>query len=186
MDTYFESLLERSNRIESFVRESVAQIGDQINHKENPDKWSFVEVVEHLNLVYDVYLENFEKALQGLRQLESGEDQKLQTSIMGRLSIWSQRPKNKKRRFKMKTFDFFQPEVDGKKVLDAFYANKERFSSVIKDARLKDTRGVKVPTALGQRVKFYVPECIDFVITHEERHIVQMEEVLEQIGTAVS
>ena len=186
MSVNYEQLLERSNRVEGFVRKSTAELGDQVYLKESPDKWSFIEVVEHLNLVYDVYLENFEKVLTGLRDLEEGEEAKLQSSLMGRLSIWSQRPKNRKRRFKMKTFKFFEPKVDQKEVLVKFYDNKERFSDVIKEARVKDVRGIKVPTALGQRVKFYVPECIDFVISHEERHVVQMEKIMNQLDVPVS
>lgn len=91
------------------------------------------------------------------------------------------KPKGKKRKFKMKTFDFFVPTIDEEKVeqvFSTFQSNKMRFNELIKLARKKNLKGVKIPTALGQKVKFYIPECMEFILAHEQRHIVQIKGLL--------
>jgi len=180
MENYYEQLLERSNNVINFIERQLKPMNDErLTWKEHPKKWSLIETVDHLNKVYDVYLDNFEKAVLAATPLGS-QVPKLRHTILGRLSIYSMKPKGRKRKFKMKTFDFFEPD-DGKganKILETFFANKEKFNELMREARLRDLTNIKIPTALGEKMKFYVPECFDFIMSHEERHIVQMEDIL--------
>ncbi len=189
MDVNYEVLLQQSNQFRNFIKSDIASLShDLLTWKENEKKWSILEVVSHLNQIYNRYFENFNKAIDHAPDL-NGLAQKKQSTIMGKLSIYAMKPKKKKRRFKMKTFDFFEPVIDPKKTddtLNLFIDNKERFNEIIRKARLKDLRGIKMPTALGEKMKFYVPECLEFVLAHEARHIVQIQEVLEKAKPNVS
>ena len=101
-------------------------------------------------------------------------------NILGRFAIYSMKPKGTKRKYKMKTFDFFQPTEHSKKeVVDAFVTNKAAFNQLLKEARTKNLKGIQMPTSLGKRVKFYVPECFEFILAHEQRHMVQLAEAVE-------
>jgi hypothetical protein len=184
MEVNFEALLQRSNYAKSFIESDIEVLNAElINWKESPKKWSVLEVVSHLNQVYKVYLENFEKTISDAPELKDDHTLRRQSTILGRMSAYFMKPKGKKRKFKMKTFDFFEPVSNSKKPNDTialFFENKNRFNEIIKSARLKDIKGLKIPTALGEKIKFYIPECIDFLLAHEERHLVQIEEILKR------
>lgn len=183
MEVNYEKMLQDSNRIKNYIKVDVASIPvNQLTKKPKPKKWSALEVVEHLNKVYDMYLNNFTKAIENARDLAENESPIMKRTILGRLSISINRPKGKKRRFKMKTFDFFRPAVAPdqiNEVIDSYLVKKEAFNDLIKKARTKDLRKVKVPTALGENVKFYIPECFEFLLAHEERHMIQIAEAIE-------
>lgn len=183
MEVNYEKLLQDSNSIKNYIKADIATLNDNILYrKESEKKWSAVEVIEHLNKVYDVYLDNFTRAIDDAPQLSESESPKMKRTILGRLSIAINKPKGKKRRFKMKTFDFFRPAVAPNQlneVIDHFLIKKETFNELIKKARTKDLKNVKVPTALGEKVKFYIPECFEFLLVHEERHMIQIAEAVE-------
>ncbi|GAB4232660.1 MAG: hypothetical protein Tsb0034_05500 [Ekhidna sp.] len=184
MQTKLESLLEKSNQIKHHVSSSIATLPkEQLSWKENTKKWSVLEVLKHLSLVYDKYLENFSKAISSAPVLSSDQTRKTERTLLGRLSIYSMKPKGKRRKFKMKTFDFFTPAHQpdhSDEIINEFLDKKGKFNELIREARMKDLHGVKMPTALGEKMKFYVPECFEFILAHEERHMIQIEEILQQ------
>ena len=184
MEVNFEQILEQSNKIKNYVKSDIGELSDEILlRKENDKKWSAMEIVSHLNRVYEKYLDNFSKAISSAPDLNNGEIQPYQSTILGKLSIYAMRPKGQKRRYKMKTFDFFNPVTDPEKkheAIDLFLKNKEQFNDLIKQARNKNLKGIKMPTALGEKMKFYVPECFRFILAHEERHMVQIAEAIKE------
>ena len=186
MEVNFEQILQQSNQIKNYIKSDIAELPDnKLNWKPSDKKWSVLEVVSHLNRVYEIYLDNFEAAISSAPKLTSDQALDYQASILGRLSIYAMKPKGKKRRFKMKTFDFFNPisEPDKKHVtLDLFLKNKEIFNELIRQARSKNLKNIKMPTALGEKMKFYVPECFRFILAHEERHVVQIATILEEMN----
>ncbi|MEP1035497.1 DinB family protein [Ekhidna sp.] len=185
MEVNFEQLLQQSNRIKNYIKSDVGELPHAtLNWKSNEKKWSPLEVVSHLNRVYEKYLDNFERAISSAPLLSDNQILESQSTLMGRISIYMMKPKGKKRRFKMKTFDFFNPVTEPEKkheTLDLFLKNKETFNDLIKQARAKNLKNIKMPTALGEKVKFYVPECFRFILVHEDRHIVQIAGILEEL-----
>ena len=183
-----EELLQQSNELGHFVENEVAGLDETtLTKKPNEKTWSIIEVVDHLNKVYDQYLDNFEDAIASAPELE-GESNEHKQSILGRMGIYSMRPKGRKRRFKMKTFDFFEPGNDNGQIaetLEAFKSNKNRFNDLIKLARTREVIRKKMPTAMGPRFKMYVGECFEFVLAHEQRHVVQISNILEAQGIKV-
>ncbi|MEM8939365.1 MAG: DinB family protein [Bacteroidota bacterium] len=179
MENLYENLRQRSNKVKHYVNNEIAHLDSEtLNWKQNEKKWSTLEVVDHLNKVYDIYLPNFEEAITRAPEL-NGKIQEKQQTMLGRLSVYSMKPKGRKRRFKMKTFDFFQPgtEIECNEVLAEFDGKKQEFNDFIKRARGKSLVDIKMSTSL-KLIKFYIPECFDFILTHEERHLIQMEEIL--------
>lgn len=184
MEVIFEKILQHSNRNGNHVKSDIATLDtSKLNWKQSPKKWSVLEVIGHLNKVYELYSPNFEKAIGSAPPINDAKGTPVQRTLLGRLSIYVQKPKGEKRRFKMKTFDFFQPVHDPQRtdeVINKFLANKDEFNNHIKKARLKNLKDIKMPTALGEKMKFYVPECFEFILAHEDRHMVQIQEVLRK------
>ena len=185
MTTIFQKLLDHSYQMGNYIENEIANNStDRLTWKTTPETWSVVEIIEHLNKVYDQYLENFEKAITTAPLLDEKNKYRRQRTLLGRVSIYSMRPKGNKRRFKMKTFDFFQPRIDvdqTNEVIHSFLKKKEQFNSLIVEAQTKNLHGIKIPTALGENVKFYIPECFEFILVHEERHMLQISELLETV-----
>lgn len=89
----------------------------------------------------------------------------------------------------MKTMKRFEPEYQAKEVeyenknavFHTFFNYQDHLKNAIQKARLKKVRKGKIVSAIGPIVRFYLPEAFEFLIGHQERHLVQIEEVLEQI-----
>ena len=88
----------------------------------------------------------------------------------------------------MTTMKRFRPQNQEDKQLDkvftTFFEHQKNIKSRILKARERDVTGKKFASAIGPLVQFNVPECLEFVISHEERHVLQCEEVLQELGIA--
>ncbi|MFT6866587.1 MAG: hypothetical protein ACJA08_001418 [Cyclobacteriaceae bacterium] len=188
MDVNFEALLVGSNKAKNYVESNIAILDQEVlNWKENDKKWSVLEILSHLNQVCELYFPKFEKVLSQAKPLPEGKFLSKQNTILGQLSIYSMLPKNRKRRFKMTTFNFFEPVSSPEfteKTISKYLENKERLNQFINQARFLDLSRLKISTALGDKVRFYIPECFEFLLAHEERHMIQLEEVLIQQHSA--
>ncbi len=63
-------------------------------------------------------------------------------------------------------------------VLDQFIKNTERIDHILGSSRNKDLRSFKVTTALGPILRFYLGDALDFILAHNERHVVQIGNLL--------
>ena len=98
-----------------------------------------------------------------------------------------QRPKNGKRKWKMKTLKRFEPvlevsTLDQDKVnaiFEDFLSLHVHLKDAILQSRGKDVRGIKITSAIGPIVNFYLPEAFEFLLCHLERHMVQIDGVLD-------
>ena len=64
MEANYERMLQDSNRIKNYIKGDIANLDEEtLIKKENEKKWSALEVIEHLNKVYDIYLDNFTREI---------------------------------------------------------------------------------------------------------------------------
>lgn len=182
MHTHYLYLLELSQQHTDWVLKDFSSLpGDTMKWRPSPQVWSALDVIDHLNKVYALYLDNFQRLINEAPILDDAVKSPVQRTLIGRMAIFGCRPKHGRRRMKIKTFDFFQPTLeDPKVIMTDFSNNKDRFHTLIKTARNKDVRGIKIQTALGSKVKFYIPECFEFLLVHEQRHLVQIQELLDR------
>ncbi|MEM9650215.1 MAG: hypothetical protein AAF969_17190, partial [Bacteroidota bacterium] len=99
--------------------------------------------------------------------------------------IAGQRPKNGKRKWKMKTLKRFEPLLDQPltqekidAVFETFYIRHAHLKEAIVKSRGKDVTQAKIISAIGPIVNFYLPECFEFLLCHLERHMMQIDEIL--------
>nr|WP_321415518.1 hypothetical protein [uncultured Allomuricauda sp.] len=153
-----------------------------------PDTWSIIEVLAHLNFAYNPYRNQFDEAIP--KMTDSNEEQKpFRARPWQKMMIEMQRPKGTQRKWKMKTMKRFEPLLDRKnmgkeKVEEVFHEFFELHGHHLKDAilksRNKDISKIKITSGIGPIVKFYLPESFEFLLCHLERHIVQIDEILNQ------
>ena len=88
----------------------------------------------------------------------------------------------------MKILKKFEPLLEmnslDQKVIDEIFQKFEALHLDLKNAilesRAKDVTNTKIESAIGPIVKFYFPECFEFLLVHHERHMVKIDQILQQ------
>ncbi|MEQ8237634.1 MAG: hypothetical protein RIA69_00405, partial [Cyclobacteriaceae bacterium] len=102
MKVDISKLLQESNQIDQFITQQVSSLSKELLiTKPNAKTWSVVEVLQHLNLVSELYFTQFESELAKIAQEDLGDE------IFGEQKIsWTagqmanlMKPKGKKRKF---------------------------------------------------------------------------------------
>lgn len=155
-----------------------------------PDKktWSTIEVIEHMILAHKPYEIKLDETISKLSDTSQPVDEMKSTAIPSFL-IKRFPPKRGKIKFKMKTMKQFKPLLDLQKVdrakvdviLKNFDYSLDHLTSTIKAYRKKDTKKIRFNSAIGSSVKFNVAEACEFVICHNERHMQQIQNILNLV-----
>lgn len=157
-----------------------------LNFKEDPDKWSMLECVEHLNRYGDYYLAEIDKAIS--RQKAHTGELKFRSGTVGNWFANLMKVKNG-RMVKMKTLLDKNPagSVLNIGTLDRFIGQQEKLKSLLERARTVDLTKTKVPISLAKFMKLRLGDTLRFFTYHIERHIFQAQRVLDkQSGKSVS
>lgn len=187
-----EDQLQRLNKIVAEVKNIQKMDEDVLTQRPAPGKWSLTEIVGHLNAIYDIYRDRISSTLEQLPEGE-WEQNPFPVRWFPGLSINMMRPKGKERKWKMKTLKKFEPGEAAEpadkggiqSTFTTFFDHHQHLRQAILNSRQKKVRNAKLVSSIGPIVKFYLPEAFEFLLAHEERHMVQMEEVLEQVRLAV-
>jgi hypothetical protein len=188
MNTNYDHFLSHSHDILLNVKSDIAALPiENLIWKEKPSKWSAIEVLSHLNKMYEYYLPRIEAALENAITGD-GTCPSYNSDVAQRL-IERLRPQGKKRLFKTQTLSMFEPEApmddckgECQEIIHTFMQNKERFHNLIRLTKSKNVRGLLISTPLVDKLKFSVPEVYEYILSHEDRHMVQIEEILELSG----
>ncbi len=178
-----KDLLEKSNL---HVKRITLEVGilnyELLTTRTSPESWTVTQTIQHLNNTFDHYFPKIEEKIH-LAPKSSNESGMYKASILVGAFSNSQRPKNGKRKFKIKTFSFLVPdnELDPAEVIARFVSNHREFDKYIEKGLTRDISKVKVDSAVGALLKFRLPECFDFLLNHEERHLRQIDEILENV-----
>ncbi|WP_350286643.1 hypothetical protein [uncultured Croceitalea sp.] len=150
-----------------------------------PKSWNVLEVLAHLSIALKTYDAKIEKALDEVKDATTG-SWSFKARVWPRFVIEGQRPKDKKRPFKIKTLKRFEPILPSEDfskatvdlVFKEFLTSYGNLKSVITESRTKQMRHPTFSSAIGPIVKFYLPEAFEFLICHAERHMLQIDEIL--------
>lgn len=180
-----EGLVQRSNEVQWAISKEIEQLEDhQITQKPAPNQWSVAEVLSHLNLTFDHYFPKINEVI--VKAPSHQVDSYNRSFLVGLFSDW-QKPKKGKRKMKAKTFTFLEPgENDSAAIYQEFISKQEEFCELIKLGRTHDLSKIKVVSAIGPILKFTLPECFDFLLSHEERHLCQIREIVDSIHPDVA
>lgn len=148
---------------------------DTLNFKENADKWSMLECIEHLNLYGDHYFPEMEKAIQSATSVS---EPLFKSGWLGKYFAESMLPKEKLN--KMKTFKDKNP-ANSKldiKVLDRFVEQQKHLLKLLDMSNKVSLENVRIKTTLSSLLRLKLGDTFQFVINHNMRHLKQAEEVL--------
>ena len=144
----------------------------ELHQRPQPDAWSALEAIEHLNLWNDLYLGRTEAAIANTTTSPSPE---FTSSWLGNKFAAGMKPGSKTR--KVPTLRKLKPRTEGltKATIDTWLKDAERQRSLLDEARAVDLTRVKIKTALTSLLSMRLGDALRMIVYHNWRHIEQAE-----------
>jgi len=150
------------------------------------NKWSAIQVVEHLNSYNRYYLAHIEQAMQqqGARYAAS---KTFGPGWLGEYftkSMYSDVQRKKEITNKMKAPKDHRPlaALDAKKVMEEFVAGEQKLLQLIATARSTNIAKVRVPISIARWIKISMGDTFRFLVAHQERHFLQISNTLAAVA----
>jgi uncharacterized damage-inducible protein DinB len=146
-----------------------------------PGKWSIAQVLEHLNIYSRHYIHAIE---QKLHLNQSGPHKEFIPGWLGNYFTKLMKPNEDKsvsRKMKSPKNAVPSAQPDGKMVLDEFVAHQHQLLNLLQIAKSANLEYVRIPTSLSKFIALKLGDTFRFFIAHEQRHFLQIENVLQQM-----
>ncbi|GAA4310951.1 DinB family protein [Nibribacter koreensis] len=183
-NTFLAQLQDRVQQIKATAQAEFLSLEPAaLNFKPQPNSWSILECLEHLNRYSRFYLPAFEKAI--APALASGSAQLVKYSWFGKKSLEMVNPAGAK---KHKTLARMNPQNSQltKAVLDEFLQHQDTLLHLLSKATTADLNKKTVPVEFFQLLKLRLGEALEFVVLHEQRHLQQALRVKASAGQPLS
>jgi uncharacterized damage-inducible protein DinB len=165
------------------VRQRFSTLSDQQKRwKKDSTSWSILEVFAHLNAYASYYHPVLTKRIEATRYREPKD--LFISSPLGK-SAWKSmklgNAKNVKRRMKSpKTFNpTFESQLINGADIEAFEKDQQVLLTILTNAEEVNLRKVKVPISISQIIRLRLGDALQFVIYHNERHMQQAINIIE-------
>lgn len=155
-----------------------------LSERPAPERWSALEVIEHMNLSSGVYHRNLKRVYNDPKsRLRWKAD--YTPGAIGKWCAAGMQPKPDGRiSWKMRTMGMFEPRTahtQGKEAIHRFLAMQQDFHDMLEAARTRGLEGPRITSSLGPILKFKVGDAFQFPIAHQERHMLQLERTLDAV-----
>lgn len=175
-NTLRNQLIDRTERLIDIVEEFKKKSISDLNKRPNPESWSALECVEHLNLYCEFYIPAIKKSIKNSNTKPSDV---FESGWLGSYFTKSMLPKKKLN--KMKTFKDKNPkgtQLD-KSTLDKFLHYQNEILNLIEESKKVDLKKTKTEMSLTRFLKFRLGDTFLFNLAHNERHLQQAENALK-------
>lgn len=174
--TLLSDLLERTSQNLSAVEKFRSCSFEELNFRPEPDSWSVLECIEHLNYYGNYYLPEMEK------QIASSPypaEEFFKSGFLGNYFAKSMLPKDRLK--KMKTLKSQNPigKVLDKKVLDVFVDHQLQMISLLNKAKKVSLNRTKTGISIRKYLRLRLGDTMRVVIYHNQRHLKQAQNVLK-------
>lgn len=164
-----------ASTILQFVEIELIKLSDtQLNFKPGIDNWSVLQCLEHLNRYSEYYLKVMEEKLKKAK--EKG-DEEIKYSWFGKMSIKSMHPENRKKSKTLVRLNPTESEVN-RQVLQDFITHQKNLLNIMDKAESYSLNSIKIPADVFKLLKLRLGECFEFLIVHQQRHILQIKDLL--------
>lgn len=201
-----QSLIEEIKTIIQKAQHLETLSNDELNFRPATESWTILECIEHLNRYSDFYLQEIEKRIDAKMdkkkdKFTSLQDYVFKSGFLGNYSANSMLPVQKttdsqnekskatanlslkagKVENKMKTFKDKNPIHSGvdKRVLSVFLDDQHEFLRLLEKSKQVNLNKTKVSLTLPL-LKFNLGDTFRFVINHQIRHFVQIENIKQK------
>lgn len=181
----FADLKTTVTRLRQIAAELQTMDADLLRKQPEPGSWSVLQVLEHLNSYNRFYLPEIAKAINHARVkgLKSREVYKggwfgdyftnmMKPGVNGQIL----------KRYKSPADHAPQPDLNAESVLKEFLTGADKLLSFLSQGTELDTAAVRVPISISRFIKLKLGDTFRFLIAHQQRHFIQIEQVLKRIG----
>lgn len=168
------------------IRESAQffQSSDQTKLAYSPAKnrWSVVQVLEHLNAYNRHYLPQIEKNVSVVTQSNNAW---FTPGYWGNLFTKQMKPSNVyqiKNKMKASKAFSFPNSVNVEKALKEFIAHQDHLLKLLELAKARDLNSIRIPITLTNLIQLKLGDLFRFLIAHEQRHMIQARNTLREVG----
>jgi hypothetical protein len=174
-----QSTLDRIDRISSDFQISFGKLTqEQLNFKPNSKTWSIAQNIDHLITINQTYYPIFDGLVSGQYSAPIHGKLGFIVRFFGRFILQSVRPD---RRQKIKTFPMWEPsnsEVnDVLKKLEVHHQELKQKIATIEPFLGKKT---VIHSPASRKIVYTLDKALDIICTHEERHLVQANELKDK------
>lgn len=174
------------------VRQIILQAGkiksmpvNLLETQPGPEQWSVAQVLEHLNIYSRHYIHAIEQKLH-LNQSGPGKD--FSPGWLGNYFTHIMKPKAdhsipKKMKAPQNAIPSAQPGA--KAMLDEFISDQHQLLNLLQIAKTANLDYTRIPTSLSKFITLKLGDTFRFFIAHEQRHMVQVENVLNTLSAAI-
>ena len=176
MNDFFEQTQARYTAILERLDRDIRSFSDaQIHWKADANTWSIAEALQHIITADTAYLEPMHRALQGAERTAS--PVAYRPSFFARLFIYSLRPG----RFRYKAPAVFKPESSriSHTIRQNFADHIRAQMQALQAWRSYDINRLKMTSPANAMVRISLGEALDVMITHTERHMAQVDRILQ-------
>jgi uncharacterized damage-inducible protein DinB len=169
-----DRLLAANRVVIARIRESVEGVpADALTRRPPDGGWSIAEVLEHLIVSADSYLEAVRPLVQGKKGAASDESTMWKPSLMGGLLVRSFRSPRK-----MPAPKRYRPSPSPRpRTLEEFVKRQEDVGRLIAEATTVNWRSVRMSSPVLPIVRMNLGDALSVLVTHAERHAAQIERV---------
>lgn len=144
-------------------------------------KWSVIQILEHLNSYNRYYLPEIEKSLQSGQPF----DPQFKSGWFGDYFTKMMMPgKDGKVANKMNAPKDHRPiaELNATAVVSEFINGQQKLLTLLQKATNTDIGRLKVPISISRFIKLKLGDTFRFLIAHQQRHFMQLENTLSQLS----
>ncbi len=160
---------------------------EELNYKTNPESWSVLECLEHLNLYGRFYIPEIGKRIQEQLSLSSTlTEPDFKSGWLGNYFANSMLPKDSGMK-KMKTFQNMNPinsKLD-RKVIDEFIDQQEELLRLLAESRKVSLNKTRTAISISKLIKLKLGDTFRFVIYHNQRHMEQAQRVIDKPPSSI-
>lgn len=149
---------------------------EELNWKPNVKTWSVAQNIHHLITINETYYPVVQNVRAGTQRLPWIASIKFMVRFFGNFILDSVEPTRKR---KMKTFPLWQPSQSnlGAGIVEQFIAHQTELKNLIQSSTDLLDQGVIISSPANRTIVYTLARAFDIIITHEERHFNQAQEV---------
>ncbi len=180
--------------LQAVLQEQIAQVGSlleldaaDLSTRPDPDRWSVLEIAEHMNLSSGHYLRLLQKVYSDPKSNIVFKET-FTPGRFGEMGVKAMRPTAEgKINWKMRTLGIFEPRTastKGKAALEELRSMLKGFMALLEQAKVRGLEGERITSTLGPILRFRMGDAFRFPIAHQQRHFVQIDRTLQWIGVS--
>ena len=159
--------------------EQLRQADDALlNKKPNQNSWSIAQVLKHVNTYSAYYLPLIAAAYISATPSLTEE---FTPGWLGNYFAGMMQPDNGTVKKKYKAARKHQPaaQLNGKEVLATYINHQKHLITLLEKARQYDVNSIRIPISIAPFIKLKLGDIFRFVVTHQHRHTLQMQNIFE-------